>query len=511
MGSSPAPFINSPPVLNAFYLYDISSSVFTNSILLIPLLITDLAKKQAAADGWGEEYKCEATIDCTSDDMQNALLCESASNKCLYNSSGCFFLIDECVPKTSNKCCTSDPENLKVSFLGAKVNYASVFAYLVSISVGLQVVAFVTLGPLADYEHHCKSLLKWSTAVGSLMLALVAFCDNVPWELPGALFVIGNVAFGISTVFYNGYLPKITTPESYDRVGTKGVALGFLGGQVCLFLMFGPLLGIPEDEHCLLGLSIGIGMTGLWWAFFGALSLRGLPDVEGLKWPEGESLFTFGPKEVWKTITHIRSELPETGKFLLAYFVFSDGNSTIVDTVLVFASEELCMTFDDTITLLIIVEMFSAIGAFAGERIVRAKLVSTKGMVTINIGVISLLPLLGHPSLPIFSSEYLETFFIAAIVFGLNNGSMSALTRSLYTRFIPKGKEHEYFGFFEITDKGTSWLGPLIVGIVVDATGSLRLGFFSVFFFMVIGGLLLWRVDVDKGARTVGRVEGEGK
>ena len=101
----------------------------------------------------------------------------------------------------------------------------------------------------------------------------------------------------------------------------------------------------------------------------------------------------------------------------------------------------------------------------------------------------------------------METFFIAAIIFGLNNGSMSALTRSLYTRFIPKGKEHEYFGFFEVTDKGTSWLGPLIVGIVVDATGSLRLGFFSVFFFMVIGGLLLWRVDVNKGARTVGRVE----
>ena len=55
--------------------------------------------------------------------MQNSLLCESASNKCLYNSSGCFFLVDECVPKTSNKCCTKDPENLKVNFLGAQVNY----------------------------------------------------------------------------------------------------------------------------------------------------------------------------------------------------------------------------------------------------------------------------------------------------------------------------------------------------------------------------------------------------
>ena len=157
--------------------------------------------------------------------------------------------------------------------------------------------------------------------------------------------------------------------------------------------------------------------------------MKVLPDIEGEKWPENESFLTFGPREVWKTITHIRNDLPETGKFLLAYFVFSDGNSTIVDTVLVFASEELCMTFDDTIMLLIIVEMFSAIGAFAGERIVRAGKMSTKGMVLLNIGVIALLPLLGHPDIPVFSSEYLWTFFLASVVFGLCNGRWGAASR----------------------------------------------------------------------------------
>jgi len=486
-------------------MYDWASSVFTNSILLIPLLITDLAKQQAQGSDWSEEYNCEATIDCSATDMQFEEICESASNKCLYNSSGCFFAVDTCVPATANKCCVKDPESLTVDFLGGETNYASVFAYLVSISVGLQVICFIVLAPLADYGKHCKFMLKISTVVGSMCLFLVCFCDNAPWQLPGTLFVVGNVAFGMATVFYNGYLPKITTPSSYDRVGTKGVALGYIGGQVCLFLMFVPLLGIAENEHCLLGLSIGIGMTGLWWMAFGAWSLKNLPDVEGEKWPEGANYLTHGPKEVLSTVKHIRSDLPETGKFLLAYFVFSDGNSTIVDTVLVFASEELCMTFDDTITLLIIVEMFSAIGAFAGERIVRSGKMSTKGMVMLNIGIIALLPLLGHPDIPVFSSEHLWTFFTASTVFGLCNGSMTALTRSLYTRFIPKGREHEYFGFYEVTDKGTSWLGPLIVGIVVNATGSLRQGFFSVFFFMLIGGLLLWRVDVEKGAKAVGR------
>jgi MFS family permease len=97
---------------------------------------------------------------------------------------------------------------------------------------------------------------------------------------------------------------------------------------------------------------------------------------------------------------------------------------------------------------------------------------STKGACLFNIGVIALLPLFGHPKLPIFTSERMWTFNLAAVVFGVSNGGLLALSRSLYARFIPKGKEHEYFGFYEITDKGTSWLGPLVVGIVINATGD---------------------------------------
>jgi UMF1 family MFS transporter len=90
------------------------------------------------------------------------------------------------------------------------------------------------------------------------------------------------------------------------------------------------------------------------------------------------------------------------------------------------------------------------------------------------------MPLLGHPSVPVFSSEQLWTFNVAAVLFGFCQGGTHGLTRSLFARFIPKGRENEFYGFYEITDKGTSWLGPLVVGIVISATGSLRLGFFSI-------------------------------
>lgn len=129
--------------------------------------------------------------------------------------------------------------------------------------------------------------------------------------------------------------------------------------------------------------------------------------------------------------------------------------------------------------------------------------------VIIAISTIALLPLFGHPALPIFTSENLLVFYIAAAIFGLCNGATASLSRSLFVRFIPEGKEHEFFGFYELTDKGTSWLGPLVVGLVINATASLRLGFFSVFFFMAIGALLLTRVDVDKGAAKCGRLNKE--
>jgi len=410
-----------------------------------------------------------------------------------------------CVPKTENQCCVEDPASLNVIFFGFETNYASVFAYIVSISVILQVIFFMILGPLADYGNWSMFLFKTSTVVGCVCLVCICFCSNVPWEIPASLFCLGNVAYGVAQVFYNGYLPRITTPDRYDEVGAKAVGIGFVGGQLCLFLMFIPLMGLSDKDYCLSGLAIGIGMTGFWWAGFGYVAISKLPEIEGAPFPEGESLLTFGPKKCFKTITEIRKDYPETGKFLLAYFIFSDGLSTIVDTVLVFATEELCMNFDDTITLLIIVELMSAIGCLAQEQLVVRKVISCQKIIIINLCVIGLLPLMAHEKTGIFTSETMTNFWVAAVIFGICQGGVSGLTRSLYTRFIPKGKENEFYGFYEITDKGTSWVGPLTVAIVISATGNFRTGFFSVFFFMAIGSALLYRVDVDKGAKAVGR------
>jgi len=132
---------NNPKSLSGFYLFDFGSSVFTNSILLIPLLITEQTKKQAKHELWMETFTCEAQITCNSTMLHlNPDIC-SSTNSCTYNATSlaCEDALDTCVPRTENRCCVEDPESLTVKFFGQKINYASVFAYLVSISVILQV------------------------------------------------------------------------------------------------------------------------------------------------------------------------------------------------------------------------------------------------------------------------------------------------------------------------------------------------------------------------------------
>ena len=251
-------------------------------------------------------------------------------------------------------------------------------SFSLSLSCGVQLFLFVFLSPIADYGPYAKKMLILSTGVGATCLTAIAFCDDTSWEISAVLFVLGNCAFGLSTVFYNGFLPKLTTPDTYDKVSTLGIAWGYFGGQLCLFVMFVPLLGISEEDHCLRGLAYGIGLTGIWWAVFAALSFTKLPNVDGKPVEPDQSLVKLGPKNCRATLTTILNDYPETGKFLLAYFVYSDGLSTIIDTVLVFADEELCMTFDDTIILLIVVDMTSGIGAWLSEKIVNRKILSTK-------------------------------------------------------------------------------------------------------------------------------------
>ena len=474
----------------AWCIQDWAMSVFTNSVVLIPVLVTDLAK--SAASPWGSKYASPGCISCKDFDPTGeqpftpALLNTTADScntltdgRCLFNFTGdepTCAEVAACVPTTANQCCVSDPAELTVSFFGTETNYASVFAYCVAISVVLQIVSLIALGPLADYAHYHRKMLRVATVVGGLSVVAITLTAEGPWEIAAALFVVSNVAFGLADVAYNAYLPKLFAPARFDSVGAKGFMYGQAGGITCLLLMFVPIMVL--EDHCLWGLSVGIGLSGLWWLFFSVPFLQAAPSMGGKPIPEGMTAAGVGFRET-KAMFVNALKYPQLVKFLVAYFIFSDGISTLVETVSVYASVVLCFTFIDLVLVILVVELSALLGAWMFTTFVEAGRLRIRTAMHVNLFMIMWLPLLTLPGVNAFSSDYQWTFFLAAFVFGINAGSIGALGRSYFSRLVPKGNEVQLFSVYEITNKGTAWLGPLTVAIINDATGSFEYAFFS--------------------------------
>ena len=490
-----------------FCAYDWAQAVFGNALLLIPVIVTDLASK--AASPWGSDLSCVAQVD---EHGEHCGLLDSGStvcnsiDKCSWvagtsgNASAVVFSCsgdnETCTPLPSNKCCENNRSNEKetVQFFGAAVHYKSVFAYLTSLSVVLQIIAFLFVGPIADFGNMRKRLLFACTMGGAACVTLMVPFYSGPWEVVSVLYVVGNVLYGLATVFHNGLLPMICPPEQLDSLSAEAFRIGYAGALLCLLLSFGPILGLSANEYCGLGLAIAIAMHAVWWAGFSLITFRRVTWHQGAPLPKAfRDVATLGLRRYGSLLKQARS-MPQTGLFLIAYFIYSDGYSTITETTMVFAHSELCLGFGGIIGLLLIAEVISIVGCIVCNRLIARKILSPKQTIILNLLSIGILPILVVVPGVIDSTASL---FVAAAWFGFHNGPVQAFSRSLFARMVPASQQNQYFALYEITDKGTAWLGPLVVAIVNDAVGSFRWAYFSLLGFFVIGSVVLYFVDVE--------------
>lgn len=377
--------------------------------------------------------------------------------------------------------------------LGLKVAADAYFPYLVSLAVLFQVLCLPLLGAIADYSHFKKPMLALFAYIGALATAAMYFVQGTDYLLGGALFLIANLGFGASVVFYNAFLPDIATVEERDHVSSMGWAIGYLGGGLLLALNL--LLFTRADA---LGLStahavrINLASAGLWWAIFTLIPLAGIRKREPAKrLPPGEHYLTVGLKQLRRTLGNVRHH-PQAMLFLLAFLIYNDGIQTVITLAAVFGQEELGLGMATLTGVILMVQFIAFFGALAFKFL--ARVVQAKRAIEISlllwIGVL------------IYAYGFLRStagFYVMAAAIALVLGGSQALSRSLYSVMIPKGQESEYFGLYEISDKGTSWLGPLLFGLALQFTGSYRIGILSLVVFFVIGLLLLLRVNVREG------------
>ncbi|MFJ4688534.1 MFS transporter [Streptomyces sp. NPDC088789] len=381
--------------------------------------------------------------------------------------------------------------------LGIPVRAGSFFAYSVSLSLIVAVLLMPLVGSLADRTGRTKRLLGVAAYVGAGATAGMFFLDGDRYLLGGLLLVTANAAQAVAMMLYNSYLPQIATPEERDAVSSRGWALGYAAGALVLVADL-----VLYLRHADFGLSesaavrICLASAGLWWGAFAVIPLRRLRDRR-LPSAEGGARAAGGLRQLAATVRHMRRH-PLTLAFLLAYLVYNDGIQTVITQASVYGSEELGLGQSTLIVAVLMVQVLAVAGALALGRLADrygAKRTILGSLIawTATLAAGYFLPA-GQPG----------WFFALAAAIGLVLGGSQALSRSLFSHLVPPGKEAEYFSAYELSDRGVSWLGPLLFGLTYQLTGSYRDAIISLVAFFVLGFVLLARVPVRRAIADAG-------
>ncbi|MGI5199601.1 MFS transporter [Streptomyces sp. CA-288835] len=379
--------------------------------------------------------------------------------------------------------------------LGIPIRAGSFFAYSVSASVILSIFVMPLAGAAADRTGRKKPLLAAAAYVGAAATTGMFFLDGDRYLLGGFLLIVANASVAVSMVLYNSYLPQIAPPEERDAVSSRGWAFGYAAGA--LVLVANLVLFTAHDSFGIseaMAVRICLASAGIWWGAFTLVPLKRLRDRRVTS-PKGTS--ANGWRQLAATVRDMRSK-PRTLAFLLAYLVYNDGIQTVISQASVYGSKELGLGQSTLIVAVLLVQLLAVGGALGMGRLARtygAKRTILGSLVawTVTIGA-------GY-FLPAGSSVW---FFVLAAGIGLVLGGSQALSRSLFSHLVPPGKEAEYFSAYEMSDRGMSWLGPLVFGLTYQLTGSYRDAIISLVAFFVIGFVLLARVAVQEAVRDAG-------
>ncbi|MDP9397845.1 MAG: MFS transporter [Actinomycetota bacterium] len=397
------------------------------------------------------------------------------------------------VVSDTSPCPQPDP---RLELLGLSIAPGAYYSYLLALSIVAQLVVLPLVGALADRSEHKRGLLGACAYPGAVaVMGMYAIGDD-RYLLGGLLYLVAQASFGAAMVVYNSFLPQIASPDERDRVSARGWGLGYLGGGLLLLanlVLYGARgsLGLSTGE----AVRISLLSAGLWWALFTLVPLRLLPARSSrqadLHSPGG------GRRQLAATLRGLR-RYPRTLLFLAAYLLYNDGIQSVIALASLYGVEELGFETGTMITAILLVQFVAFAGAlvlgraarwFGARQVVLACLLLWTGVL---IGAY------------VLQQQSTPQFFALAAGIGFVLGGSQALSRSLYTQLIPPGREAEYFSLYEITERGTSWLGALVFGLVFSATGSYRQAIVSLIVFFLAGFVLLALVDVRRAIDDAG-------
>ena len=380
----------------------------------------------------------------------------------------------------------------------------SLFPYCISTSVFLQVMLLPFLGAIADYSRAKKRLMAGFCYGGVAATCLLFFITGRLYLVGGLLLIVANFAFGVTIVLYNAFLNDITAEDQRNKVSSQGYAVGYLGGGLLLAANLGLLngsdrLGISKE----LAVRISLLSAGLWWGGFALITFARLNTREPRRArPSGRSYLSIGILEL-SAVWHQLRRLPHTGRYLLAYMSFNDAIQTVISVASVFLAQELFVSRglatnqSFLMGLVLMIQFVAFVGALVFERI--AILAKTKNAILFSLVIWTGIVIYAYGFLQTVAQAWIMGALLAMVL-----GGSQALSRSLFSRMIPAGHEAAFFGLYEITERGTSWVGPFLFGLVASVTGSYRQAILSLVVLLLAGMVMLVLTDTTRAVHDAG-------
>jgi UMF1 family MFS transporter len=377
----------------------------------------------------------------------------------------------------------------------------AIWGYTVAIGSLIAALISPVLGAIADFRASKKKFMAFFIALGVISTALL-FMVRTPADqmLASILYILGTIGFAGSLVFYDALLPHVADEDEIDQVSSKGYAMGYIGGGLLLLInvamiFLGPSLlpNMGEEQATMLMMRLSLASVAVWWAVFSIPIFRRVKEPPRMvEMSEiGQNVFVVGFKRFFKALREI-SQFRDLFWFLLTFFIYANGIGTIITMAVAFGTD---LGFGTLILIgtLLMVQFVAAPFAILFGKL--SKILGIKKSITLSLLVYTAIAIVGY----FMSKEW--HFLLLGFGVAMVQGGSQALSRSLVGQLMPKSKTAEFYGFFSVSEKFNTVVGPFIMALVTQITGEGRWGIVSLVVFFVAGVLMLRKVDIERGVK----------
>lgn len=391
---------------------------------------------------------------------------------------------------------TSTEDSSMVDFLGIPYENMAIYSYSLSLSFFIVALISPVLSGIADYTGNKKRFLQFFCYLGSASCASLFFFDGSNIYFGLGMSVLASIGFWGSLVFYNAFLPEIAKPEEQDALSAKGFSLGYIGAALLLIInlimvMKPEMFGFTDSGQAS---RVSFLLVGIWWAGFAQITFRRLPNNPNKRKPK-QRFIILGYKELGKVVHQLKGE-KGLRRFLYSFFFYSMGVQTVILLASAFGDQELAMDSSKLILTILIIQFVAIGGSFMFAKI--SEKYGNIQAIKICIIIWALICLAAFTLSKADPMAEYKFYAIAAIV-GMVLGGIQTISRSTYSKLIPKTKSHaSFFSFYDVTEKIAIVLGTISYGWLIQITGSMKMSVLALMIFFIIGFLLITRVGRSK-------------